>query len=297
MPAAADGSGPTSSRVTAGTSCASARTTSTRAASSDCSSTARRARPWRCVLQRQPEGLGPMKRSDALAPLSRDHQHGLAVALQLRRATPQSAEAAREAFAFWAVEDPRGCPRFQPRARWSRSGPRGRSRAASPPSAHPRAERCHVSRGHSVRGRVACLGGPRDALPTYPGGRCQRDELALPPWRGRSRSRPGPMRRRRGERAGPEPCPRSPRSLRAPMGPRRRFARWVDSATVQASRTRALSGALPGRRAGRDLLQGRPPTSSSPPSIALRRPTGGSSQARASPSGAVVGADRSSNGG
>jgi hypothetical protein len=49
-----------------------------------------------------------MKRSDALAPLSRDHQHGLAVALQLRRATPQSAEAAREAFAFWAVEDPRG---------------------------------------------------------------------------------------------------------------------------------------------------------------------------------------------
>jgi hemerythrin-like domain-containing protein len=49
-----------------------------------------------------------MKRTDALAPLSRDHQHGLAVALQLRRATPRSAEAAREAFAsYWAAEGSR----------------------------------------------------------------------------------------------------------------------------------------------------------------------------------------------
>ena len=46
-----------------------------------------------------------MKRSDALAQLSRDHHHGLVVAQRLRRATPTSVAAAREAFlVFWADE-------------------------------------------------------------------------------------------------------------------------------------------------------------------------------------------------
>jgi len=46
-----------------------------------------------------------MKRSDALAQLSRDHHHGLVVAQRLRRATPATADAAREAFlVFWADE-------------------------------------------------------------------------------------------------------------------------------------------------------------------------------------------------
>src|SRR5829696_1187367 len=39
-----------------------------------------------------------MKRSDALAPLSRDHHQGLFVALQLKRATPATAAEARVAF-------------------------------------------------------------------------------------------------------------------------------------------------------------------------------------------------------
>jgi hemerythrin-like domain-containing protein len=46
-----------------------------------------------------------MKRSEELAPLSRDHHHGLFAALQLRRATPETADKAREAFlAFWHAE-------------------------------------------------------------------------------------------------------------------------------------------------------------------------------------------------
>lgn len=46
-----------------------------------------------------------MKRSDELAPLSRDHQHGLSAALTLRRAVEANADAAREAFlAFWDTE-------------------------------------------------------------------------------------------------------------------------------------------------------------------------------------------------
>jgi len=46
-----------------------------------------------------------MKRSDQLAPLSRDHHHGLFAALQLTRATPDTAGAARDAFlAFWHGE-------------------------------------------------------------------------------------------------------------------------------------------------------------------------------------------------
>ncbi len=49
-----------------------------------------------------------MKRDPALAPLSHDHQHGLAVALQLRRATAETARAARAAFvAFWEGEGQR----------------------------------------------------------------------------------------------------------------------------------------------------------------------------------------------
>jgi hypothetical protein len=39
-----------------------------------------------------------MKCSDALAQLSRDHHHGLVVAQRLRRATPATADAARDAF-------------------------------------------------------------------------------------------------------------------------------------------------------------------------------------------------------
>jgi hypothetical protein len=43
-----------------------------------------------------------MKRSDALAPLSRDHHHALEVALRLRRATQGTADDAATRFlAFW----------------------------------------------------------------------------------------------------------------------------------------------------------------------------------------------------
>jgi len=46
-----------------------------------------------------------MKRSEALAPLSRDHHHGLFAALKLSRAAPADAAAARAAFlAFWEDE-------------------------------------------------------------------------------------------------------------------------------------------------------------------------------------------------
>lgn len=46
-----------------------------------------------------------MQRSDALAQLSRDHHHGLVAAQRLRRATPENAQAARDAFLdFWEPE-------------------------------------------------------------------------------------------------------------------------------------------------------------------------------------------------
>lgn len=46
-----------------------------------------------------------MKRSEALAPLSRDHHHGLVVAQELRRATQETAAKARESFlALWDEE-------------------------------------------------------------------------------------------------------------------------------------------------------------------------------------------------
>ena len=49
-----------------------------------------------------------MKRDPAMAGLSRDHQHGLAVALQLRRATAETAADAQAAFlAFWEEEGQR----------------------------------------------------------------------------------------------------------------------------------------------------------------------------------------------
>jgi hemerythrin-like domain-containing protein len=49
-----------------------------------------------------------MKRDPSLAPLSHDHQHGLAVALQLRRATFETAAAATAAFLwFWEQEGER----------------------------------------------------------------------------------------------------------------------------------------------------------------------------------------------
>jgi hemerythrin-like domain-containing protein len=49
-----------------------------------------------------------MKRSPSLAPLSRDHQHGLAVAQQLIRATADSAADARARFlSFWRAEGQR----------------------------------------------------------------------------------------------------------------------------------------------------------------------------------------------
>jgi hemerythrin-like domain-containing protein len=46
-----------------------------------------------------------VKRSDALAPLSRDHHQGLFVALQLKRAAPDTWQEARAAFlGFFEVE-------------------------------------------------------------------------------------------------------------------------------------------------------------------------------------------------
>src|SRR6478672_9537241 len=46
-----------------------------------------------------------MKRSDALAQLSRDHHHGLVVAQRLNRATETTAVAARDTFlTFWETE-------------------------------------------------------------------------------------------------------------------------------------------------------------------------------------------------
>jgi hemerythrin-like domain-containing protein len=46
-----------------------------------------------------------MKRSAALAPLSRDHHHGLFAAQKLRRATADDAPQARAAFLeFWSTE-------------------------------------------------------------------------------------------------------------------------------------------------------------------------------------------------
>ncbi len=46
-----------------------------------------------------------MKRSEALAHLSRDHHHGLVVAQRLRRAKPETAAAARDVFLeFWTTE-------------------------------------------------------------------------------------------------------------------------------------------------------------------------------------------------
>jgi iron-sulfur cluster repair protein YtfE (RIC family) len=46
-----------------------------------------------------------MKRSDALVPLSRDHHQGLVAAQRLRRATAETAPAAREGFLeFWDRE-------------------------------------------------------------------------------------------------------------------------------------------------------------------------------------------------
>ena len=46
-----------------------------------------------------------MKRSDALAQLSREHHHGLVVAQRLNRATAATAAAARDAFlTFWDQE-------------------------------------------------------------------------------------------------------------------------------------------------------------------------------------------------
>ncbi|MBA3806911.1 MAG: hemerythrin domain-containing protein [Solirubrobacterales bacterium] len=47
-----------------------------------------------------------MKRHPALAPLSRDHQHTLAIAQRLRRATPATAEQAAAGFlAAWELEE------------------------------------------------------------------------------------------------------------------------------------------------------------------------------------------------
>jgi hypothetical protein len=49
-----------------------------------------------------------MKRTSALAPLSRDHHHALVVAARLRRATPATASAARDAFlAYWHLDGSR----------------------------------------------------------------------------------------------------------------------------------------------------------------------------------------------
>ena len=46
-----------------------------------------------------------MKRSEALAPLSRDHHHGLFVAMHLKRATAETADDARAQFLeYWKHE-------------------------------------------------------------------------------------------------------------------------------------------------------------------------------------------------
>ena len=46
-----------------------------------------------------------MRRDRALRPLSHDHQHGLAIALQLKRATPETFDEARTAFVeYWEEE-------------------------------------------------------------------------------------------------------------------------------------------------------------------------------------------------
>jgi len=63
---------------------------------------------WRDVLEARTfdAGMfGRVKRSEALAPLSRDHHQGLFVALQLKRAAPDTREAARAAFLeFFEIE-------------------------------------------------------------------------------------------------------------------------------------------------------------------------------------------------
>ena len=49
-----------------------------------------------------------MKRTSALAPLSRDHHHALVVAARLRRATPATASSARDAFLdYWDLDGSR----------------------------------------------------------------------------------------------------------------------------------------------------------------------------------------------
>lgn len=49
-----------------------------------------------------------MKRNAALIPLSHDHQHGLAVAFELRSATPETTAEYRSAFlTFWHDEESR----------------------------------------------------------------------------------------------------------------------------------------------------------------------------------------------
>lgn len=46
-----------------------------------------------------------MKRSDALAPLSRDHHHGLVIAQELGRASEQTTASARASFlSYWQAE-------------------------------------------------------------------------------------------------------------------------------------------------------------------------------------------------
>src|SRR5215211_5589122 len=144
----------------------------------------------------------PVKRSEALAPLSRDHHRGLFVALQLKRAASDTRQEARAAFLdFFTVEGgtalPRqggaaapglGAPR-RPRRAGGRAGS-GRTRRSAPARAGPRPKRATEPR-RATRAR-------RAARASYPprGARAVPDDRERAARRGarapRGRTRTGP---------------------------------------------------------------------------------------------------------
>ena len=96
-----------------------------------------------------------MKRSDALAQLSRDHHHGLVVAQRLRRAAQETALPAREAFLeFWdqearehfRIEEEVLLPAFARRAADLAADP-----APPPEELHELGERLHAHIRHEER--------------------------------------------------------------------------------------------------------------------------------------------------
>jgi hypothetical protein len=96
-----------------------------------------------------------MKRSAALAPLSRDHHHALDAALRLRRATPADTGAAVEHFlAFWNADGARHF-RIEERHVLGALGPEDREWR----SAVDRVERDHAD----IRAMAAAIAaGPRE---------------------------------------------------------------------------------------------------------------------------------------